>query len=97
MPKRNTLKQEYYKTSLNQYWKDSEGKPTLEYVKWLEEKVLKNKEILTFNKEEEDSFIEDVAFLNSQNLSGRETEDELYKQGIKDCFEDLTSNLKEKI
>jgi hypothetical protein len=40
MSKRNTLKQEYYKTV--GYWKDTEGKPTIEYVNWLEDKLLKN-------------------------------------------------------
>ena len=41
MAKRNTLKQEYYKTTFNSYWKDSEGKPTIEYVNWLEDKLVK--------------------------------------------------------
>jgi len=41
MAKRNTLKQEYYKTTFNYYWKDSEGKPTIEYVNWLEDKLVK--------------------------------------------------------
>ena len=39
MAKRNTLKQEYYKTNFNSYWKDNEGKPTIEYVNWLEDKI----------------------------------------------------------
>jgi|TARA_R110000851_G_scaffold168363_1_gene314176 hypothetical protein len=42
MAKRNALKQEYYKTSVNSYWKDNEGKPTIEYVNWLEDKINKN-------------------------------------------------------
>lgn len=40
MAKRNTLKKEYYKTTFNSYWKDSEGNPTIEYVNWLEDKIL---------------------------------------------------------
>ena len=39
MAKRNTLKQEYYKTTFNSYWKDAEGKPNIEYVNWLEDKI----------------------------------------------------------
>lgn len=41
MAKRNTLKQEYYK--LNYWWKDADGKPRIEYVNWLEDKILEKK------------------------------------------------------
>lgn len=40
MAKRNTLKQQYYKETCN-YWKDRENKPTLHYVNWLEDRLLK--------------------------------------------------------
>jgi len=39
MSKRNELKQEYYKTGY--YWKDSDGKPSTEYMNWLEDKIIK--------------------------------------------------------
>ena len=44
MAKRNTLKQEYYKTTFNSYWKDEGRRPTIEYVNWLEDKILGFKE-----------------------------------------------------
>ena len=40
MAKRNTLKQEYFKLNLG-WWKDKEGNPTIEYVNWLEDKLIK--------------------------------------------------------
>ncbi len=40
MAKRNTLKQEYFKLNLG-WWKDRDGKPTIEYVNWLEDKLNK--------------------------------------------------------
>jgi len=52
---------------------------------------------VSFNDNEKDEFIETTIFLNSQNLSGRETEDELYKQGITDCFDDLIDKINELI
>jgi hypothetical protein len=51
---------------------------------------------VSFNDSEKDEFIETTIFLNSQNLSGRETEDELYKQGITDCFDDLIDKINER-
>lgn len=42
MAKRNTLRQEYYKLNLG-WWKDLEGKPEINYVKWLEDQILKLK------------------------------------------------------
>ena len=49
----------------------------------------------SFTEEQRTEFIETTIFLNSQNLSGRETEDELYKQGIEDCFDDLIEKINE--
>lgn len=43
MAKRNTLRQEYYKTG-DGHWKDLEGKPNIDYTKWLEDKVLQKQD-----------------------------------------------------
>ncbi len=46
--KRNNLKQEYYKVNKRtKYWKDKDGKPTKQYMNWLEDKILEKKYILT--------------------------------------------------
>ena len=39
MAKRNTLRQKYYKET-QWYWKGLNGKPTVEYCKWLENELL---------------------------------------------------------
>lgn len=59
-------------------------------------KLNKEDKNVSFNESEKDEFIETTIFLNSQNLSGRETEDELYKQGIIDCFDDLIKKINER-
>lgn len=51
---------------------------------------------VSFSDSEKEEFIDTTIFLNSQNLTGRETEDELYKQGIEDCFDDLIENINER-
>jgi hypothetical protein len=35
------------------------------------------------------NFCKEVELLHTQNLSGRETESQLYKQGILDCLQEL--------
>ena len=37
--KRNKLKQAYYKETLN-HWKKEDGTPTVEYTKWVEDKLM---------------------------------------------------------
>ena len=66
MAKRNTLKQEYYKTTFNSYWKDIEGKPTIEYVNWLEDKLVKKLNIDDVSKNE--------AICNCENEHWKEDE-----------------------
>ena len=51
---------------------------------------------VSFTDSERTEFVETTIFLNSQNLSGRETEDELYEAGIVDCFDDLIEKINER-
>jgi hypothetical protein len=37
--KRNSLKQMYYKETF-EHWKDRVGNPTLEYTRWVEDKLM---------------------------------------------------------
>ena len=46
--------------------------------------------VSSFSEEERGKIIEEIEFLNAQNLNGRETEEQLYKQGIADTFDYLT-------
>ena len=50
---------------------------------------------IVFTEKQREEFIDTTVLLNSQNLNGRETEDELYRQGIADCFDDLLENINE--
>lgn len=51
---------------------------------------------VSFSDSERTEFVETTIFLNSQNLNGRETEDELYEAGIVDCFDDLIEKINER-
>jgi len=52
-------------------------------------------ELVYFTDKERDEFIDFTIIVNSQNLNGRESEEQLYKQGIEDCFDDLIEKINE--
>ena len=47
--------------------------------------------VSSFSDKERNRVIDEIEFLNAQNLNGRETEKQLYKQGIADAFDYLTN------
>ena len=51
---------------------------------------LDNVSVSSFSEEERDRVIDEIELYNAQNLNGRETEEQLYKQGISDAFDYLT-------
>jgi len=74
---------------------------TLDHYVELEKKAYENNRktptiSISFDEKKLYDFIEQTIMLNSQNLSGRETEEELYKQGIIDCITELTEKTQNK-
>lgn len=58
--KRNKLKQMYYKDENTfGYWKDENGKPTEEYTKWVENKLMEQLALCSVVGQSEQLFCED--------------------------------------
>jgi hypothetical protein len=49
--------------------------------------------VSVFSEYERESILDEIEFVNAQNLNGRETDEQLYKQGIADSFDYLTDKL----
>ena len=82
---------------LGHYTTDDLMKDYAEYYHQEQVKKLNTDDVsVSFTDSERTEFVETTILLNSQNLSGRETEDELYEAGIVDCFDDLIEKINER-